>query len=278
MEYRTVLVELGHDTGCMARVRMAADLAACFHGHVIGVSATGFRLDPVRGLGEDAGRYAEMARRRLLAQTAASGEILGTTIEESARGTTFSHHVVEDERGWVLAQEGRVADIILLAGPERDPGPPSLPADVAEYVLLNAGRPVLLLPPRVCKLHGGHAVIAWDGRREAARAVADALPLLLRASQVTVLSVWGKEGSPDANSEPVAGLRQYLQRHGIVAGVRTEQTSQPVGTVILEALRNLGADMLVAGGYGHSRVRELVMGGTTRTLMHLADLPLLLSH
>ncbi|KAF7962743.1 hypothetical protein AWV80_18040 [Cupriavidus sp. UYMU48A] len=176
----------------------------------------------------------------------------------------------------MLAQEGRVADIIVLGG--------LLPAGedamlrTAEYVLLNAGRPVLLVPPRPVPLHGGHVVIAWDGSREAARAVADAMPLLLCATKVTILAVWDEEGSPDANSEPVAGLRQYLRRHGVIAAVRTEQTSGAVATLILESLSVLGAGMLVAGGYGHWRVRELVLGGTTRSLVHACPIPLLLSH
>jgi nucleotide-binding universal stress UspA family protein len=279
MDYRTILVELGSDAGCAARIRMAADLASCFGAHVIGASATGLRIDPVRGAGDDAARYAELARRRLLGQVASHGELLGNTLADTAPGITFSHHVVEEETGWVLAQEARVADIVLLAQPgATGSGVPSLAAEVAEYVMLNAGRPVIVLPAEVRRLHGGHVVIAWDGQREAARAVADAMPLLLRARQVTILAVWGRPGTPDANSEPVAGLRHYLQRHGIVAAVRTEQTSLPVGPVICDVLGELGADFLVAGGYGHSRMRELVLGGTTRTLMRQTKVPVLFSH
>ena len=276
MDYRTVLVALGTEAGCEARVRMAAELAARFGGHVVGVSATGIRMDLLFRAGDDAARFAEDARRRRLVQTAESGELLGDTVSQTAYGTPFTHHVVEDELGWVLAQEGRVADIIVLGG--------LLPAGdgtrqrTSEYVLLNAGRPVLLVPPHAVPLHGVHVVIAWDGSREAARAVADAMPLLLCATKVTILAVWDEKGSPDANSEPVAGLRQYLRRHGVIAAVRTEQTSGDVATVVLETVSVLGAGMLVAGGYGHSRVRELILGGTTRTLMHACPVPLLLSH
>lgn len=279
MDYRTIVVELGPDAGCVARIRMAADLASCFGAHVIGASATGLRIDPVRGAGDDAARYAELARRRLLSQVASYRELLSNTLADAAPGITFSHHVVAEETGWVLAQEARVADIVLLARPApTGGGVPSLVAEVAEYVLLNAGRPVIVLSEEVRRLHGGHVVIAWDGQREAARAVADAMPLLLRARQVTILAVWDRAGRPDANSEPVAGLRHYLQRYGIVVAVRTEQTSLPVGPVICDVLGELGADLLVAGGYGHSRMRELVMGGTTRTLMRHTEVPVLFSH
>ncbi|WP_455289261.1 universal stress protein [Cupriavidus necator] len=279
MDYRTIVVELGPDAGCVARIRVAADLASCFGAHVIGASATGLRIDPVRGAGDDAAWYAELARRRRLGQAAWYGELLGNTLADAAPGITFSHHVVAEEPGWVLAQEARVADIVLLARPgPTGGGVPSLAAEVAEYVLLNAGRPVIVLSEEVRRLHGGHVVIAWDGQRAAARAVADAMPLLLRARQVTILAVWDRAGRPDANSEPVVGLRHYLQRYGIVAAVRTERTSLPVGPVICDVLRELGADLLVAGDYGHSRVRELVMGGTTRTLMRHTEVPVLFSH
>ncbi|GAB7540595.1 universal stress protein [Cupriavidus sp. 8B] len=278
MDYRTVLVALGADPDCASRVRMAADLAASCGAHITGVSATGLRMDPIRGAGDDAARYMAASRRRLLSQTALQGEILSEVMAGHAPGVPFSHRVVEEETGWVLAQEARVADLVVMARPVAAQEVASLGAGEAEYVLLNAGRPVLLVPPEYRRLHGGHVAIAWDGQREAARAVADAMPLLLRASHVTIVGVWDDRGEPRADSEPVAGLRHYLQRHGIMAGVRNEQKAWPVGTTLLDAVRALGADMLVAGGYGHSRMRELIMGGTTRTLMHHAPVPLLLSH
>ncbi|WP_174425402.1 universal stress protein [Cupriavidus basilensis] len=278
MDYRTVLVALGADPDCASRVRMAADLAASFGAHVTGVSATGLRLDPIRGAGDDVARHMAASRSRLLSQATLQGEILSSTMAAHAPGVPFSHRVVEEETGWVLAQEARVADLAVMARPVATQEVASLGAGAAEYVLLNAGRPVLLVPQAFRRLHGGHVVIAWDGQREAARAVADAMPLLLRASHVTIIGVWDDRGEPRADSEPVAGLRHYLQRHGIVAGVRNVQKAGPVATSLLDAVGALGADMLVAGGYGHSRMRELIMGGTTRTLMHRAPVPLLLSH
>ncbi|MDF3833412.1 universal stress protein [Cupriavidus basilensis] len=278
MDYRTVLVALGADAACASRIRMAADLAGSFGAHVVGVSATGLRLDPIRDFGDNAARHLDASRRRLLSQAELQRGILSETMGAHAPGVPFSHRVVEEEAGWVLAQEARVADLVVMARPVATQEVSSLAADPAEYVLLNAGRPVLLVPPAFQPLHGGHAVIAWDGQREAARAVADAMPLLLRASHVTIVAVWDVREEPQADTEPVAGLRQYLQRHGIVAGVRNVQKAGPVGSNILEAVSAVGGDMLVAGGYGHSRLRELVMGGTTRTLMRHAEVPLLLSH
>jgi len=278
MDYRTVLVALGADPACASRVRMAADLAAAFGAHITGVSATGLRMDPIRDAGDDAARHLAASRSRLLSQAVLQGELLSETMKAHAPGVPYSHRAVEEETGWVVAQEARVADLVVMARPVAAQDVPSLGAEAAEYVLLNAGRPVLLVPAEFRRLHGGHVVIAWDGQREAARAVADAMPLLLRASHVTIVGVWDDRGEPQADSEPVAGLRHYLQRHGIVAGVRNVQKAGPVGANLLDAASALGADMVVAGGYGHSRLRELVMGGTTRTLMYQAPVPLLLSH
>lgn len=278
MVFKTVLVELGCDAGCAARVRVAADLAKRSGGHVVGLTATGLPFERIPDTSSDAQRYPDTARRGLTTQAEEAGIVFRRVIEQVAPGVAHSHLVVEEDPGWALAQEGRVSDIVVLAPPPDPYSVGSLAAETAEYVLLNAGRPVLLVPYACQQVEMEHIVIAWDGWREAARAVADAMPLLLCAERVTIVAVWNRDDRPTPKSEPVAGLRQYLARHGIVAGVYNEPTSEAVGQVLLEATRSLNADLLVAGGYGHSRMREVMLGGTTRTLMHHAGIPLLLSH
>lgn len=278
MAFKTVLVELGRDTGCASRVGVAADLAKRSGGHVVGLTATGVPFERIPDAGSDAERYVDVARVGLAAQAEEMGVAFRRLMEQAAPGVAHTHRVVEEDPGWALAQEGRVSDIVVLAPPPDPYSVGSLAAETAEYVLLNAGRPVLLVPDAYQQAEMEHIVIAWDGWREAARAVADAMPLLLCAERVTIVAVWNRDDRPTPKSEPVAGLRQYLERHGIVAGVYNEPTSEAVGRVLLEATRSLNADLLVAGGYGHSRMREVMLGGTTRTLMHHAGMPLLLSH
>ncbi|MGO4329597.1 universal stress protein [Cupriavidus sp. 2TAF22] len=278
MEYKSLLVELGPDPGCADRVRLAAGLAQRSAAHVTGLTATGMRLEPFRGAGDDAGRYAELARRQLLAQGAAAGADFHRVMQETAPAVSCAHRVVEEDTGWALAREGRLADLIVLA---RLAGPEALPvlvAQTAEYVMLEAGRPVLLVPPGVRSLSCGHIAIAWDGGREAARAVADAMPLLREAARVTVVSATGADAGvlqPPATAE---ALCAHLARHGIAASVHAVSGSQRPGPLLLEAVGTLQADLLVAGGYGHARLRELVTGGTTRTLMRQADIPVFMSH
>lgn len=283
MDFKTVLVELGADPGCADRVNLAAELAQRSAGHVIGVTATGMRLEPFRGAGDEAGYYAELARRQLLAQGAEASAAFHRAMSEAAPGVGFTHRVIEDDVGWALVQQGRVADVVVLA---RLPGPESIPVLVAqtpEYVLLNTGRPVLLVPPGVRHLPCEHVAIAWDGGREAARAVADAMPLLRLAKRVTVVSASSTHdgsathGMPDVPGAH-AGLRDHLARQGITSVMHAVQGSHGVGQLLLEAVAHLRADLLVAGGYGHARLRELVTGGTTRTLMRHAGIPVLMSH
>lgn len=147
---------------------------------------------------------------------------------------------------------------------------PPIVADVVETILLNCGRPAIVMPPSATTLTGGHAMIAWNDSTEAARAVADSLPLLARASQVTVAATDDMSGMAD--------LFHYLRCHGIEASpYRLAPESDPA-EALLRAVRASTAGMLIAGCYGHARVRELMFGGTTRSLLQHANVPLLMSH
>ena len=125
----------------------------------------------------------------------------------------------------------------------------------------------------------GRALLAWDGSREAARAVGDALPLLRLTQAVTVLVVGGHDASSETGAAPGVGIAAHLSRHGIRAEVRNVTTSgMSVPDTILAQATDDGADLLVMGGYGHSRLREMMLGGTTRYMLHHATLPVLLAH
>ena len=120
---------------------------------------------------------------------------------------------------------------------------------------------------------GDNIVIAWKPTREAARAVADAAPLLATAKRVTVLAVGSKDRSASAD------LTAYLARHGVKAEARNvDAQDEDAEVVIAEEARKLGADLVVMGGYGHSRIGEFIFGGVTRGLVHTSQTPLFLSH
>lgn len=179
-----------------------------------------------------------------------------------------------------VMQHGRAADLIVAAA--ADPDWDLAPAlDFPERLVMESGRPVLIVPnsgeigraPR-------HAVVAWNGRREAARAAFDAAALLDPAARVSILVIG--EGDEDAGSAQLHGaqaLAKTLFGHGREASVSPAPLSgRSVGEAIIEEARTLGADIIVMGGYGHSRLREFVFGGATRHVTHHLEIPTLLSH
>ncbi|MEX1251371.1 MAG: universal stress protein [Hyphomonas sp.] len=173
-----------------------------------------------------------------------------------------------------LASFGRTSDLCLL-GLTRSPV-----ADIAEVEpwLFSTGRPCLLSPDnRTEAVSLDTAAIAWDMSRSAARAVADALPLLKRAKSVHVLVGRGEKGI--ASSQPAAPLVAYLAAHGIGAAVdEFDVSEQKIGDALVWRAASHNADLLVMGAFGHSRLREFVLGGATRRVLDTTPIPLLMSH
>ena len=161
---------------------------------------------------------------------------------------------------------------------------PEVPAELLvirpEEVVLGSGRPTLVMPyigGSSCP--GERIVIAWDESREAARAVADAIPFLIQATAVWIVCIGEKVQS--MTGEPSAGeaLRRFLADHDIVAKAEClypDECSE--GDVLLSRIVDFGADLLVMGCYGHTRLRELVLGGLTREILQHSTVPVLMSH
>ena len=158
----------------------------------------------------------------------------------------------------------------------------SLPPEVHDHfarLLLASGRPVLAVPHgwKPCPLR--RVAIGWSPGAPAARAVHDALAWMTRAREVDLICVDPREGVDAHGQEPGADLATHLARHGVRVSVhRPAADGRDPGAVLLQTAGELGADLLVAGGYGHSRFREWALGGTTRYLLHNASLPVLFSH
>lgn len=175
-----------------------------------------------------------------------------------------------------VAQHARTRDLCLVPMMDRLDGQRS----IAEAVVFGSGRPVLLFRPGVADLMGGGlgtVVVAWDGSRSAARALADALPLLPKAGQVRVLTVVNEkaEARPGLGDEVV----RHLRVHGIDAVAdEVDAAGRKVGLVFSEYVAEHRSDLLVMGAYGRSRVREFILGGATEYMLHDPKVPLLLSH
>ena len=172
-----------------------------------------------------------------------------------------------------MPAKARASDLVLFA---RSEGAESLDlAAVLEATLFGAGRPLLLLPPTLPATIGERVAIAWNGRGEAARAVAGALPFLdtAKAVQVLTAATWRTE------ADVALDLMEYLAWRGIAAERRkVEPKDEPVADALRRVAGEGGADLLVMGGYGRTRISELVLGGVTREVLSRADLPVLMAH
>jgi len=178
------------------------------------------------------------------------------------------------------ALHARYVDLTILGQLNPDRGDANLIRPRPEHVTLASGRPVLVVPyTGHFETLGRRVLIGWNATREATRAVNDAMPLLMAADVVTVLTIDAREG-PDAHGElPGADISLHLARHGVKTTIEcTVSAGIQAGEVLLSRAADLGADLLVIGAYGHSRVRELLLGGATRSILQSMTLPVLMSH
>lgn len=178
----------------------------------------------------------------------------------------------------VFSQQAFYADLLVLGqcSPSQ-PSPTGVPPDFVETVLSASGKPALILPDAgVAAEIGQNVLIAWKPTREAARAVSAAMPLLQRARSVQIIAWAGEE---EAVSGARLDLNGYLWRHGVEAVWHREgEEPQALGELLLSRACDLHADLLVMGCYGHSRTREWILGGTSRTVLRAMTLPVLMAH
>lgn len=191
-------------------------------------------------------------------------------IEEVVAGTSMA--------GIMMATRARHADLTILSRP--DGGFSDFRMSLFEAALFNSGRPVLLVPPQWRKGPiGSNVVVAWNAKREAARALADAAPFLDRAAKITVLTVDAKPGLDGHGEAPGVDIAAHLARRGLkVEVLNADALGRSDSIAVLEEAQGLGADLMVMGGYGHARLRQFFFGGVTRDLVMTAPIPLLMSH
>ncbi len=174
----------------------------------------------------------------------------------------------------LVARCARLHDLVVVGRPVPDNELPSVMT--LNAALMEGGRPLLVAPPDAIEHFGRTIAVAWNGSAEAARAMGCAMQFLRQADQVLVLS------AQDQSADPVlapAEAAAYLARHGVSAEVRGFQSgSSHVGEALDAELRAVGADMLVMGAYTHSRLRQLILGGVTRHMLHHAAIPVFMTH
>jgi nucleotide-binding universal stress UspA family protein len=176
-----------------------------------------------------------------------------------------------------FTQQARYADLLVLGQHDPEHRSSGVPSDFTESVVIASGRPALVLPyVDTAKTLGTTVLVAWKETPEAARAVSTALPLLKKAERVHV-ATWGAQETPEVPDGLDIG--SYLRAHGIEPQLhRTGEAGAEVGELIQSLAADLSADLLVMGCYGHTRSRELVLGGASRSLLRSMALPVLMSH
>jgi nucleotide-binding universal stress UspA family protein len=181
--------------------------------------------------------------------------------------------------GRVAAVHARYADVTVMTRPTEGAGA-ELREEIIEGVLFHSGRPALIAPPGWKGTGiGKRVVVAWDASREATRALSEADDILEFAESVTVLTVDAKPKMFGHGDQPGANIAAHLSRRGLPADVRNvDSMGRAASAAIMEEAQSLGADLVVMGGYAHSRLRELVFGGATRDLLRTATVPLLMAH
>jgi nucleotide-binding universal stress UspA family protein len=280
MALKDILVNLDATAASAARLDLACALARKHDAHLTGLFVVDISVAAMAGAEGGGAALAElieiMRRDGLAAAKVAEDAFRERTRRE---GVAAEWRMVEGVAPQQVALHGRYSDLIVVGQDSPEEGAPAA-GPLLEAALFTSGRPVLVVPfAGRFETVGKRVLIGWNAKREAARAVHDALPLMAGAEAVSVLVVNPQPGSDLHGEEPGADVAQHLARHGVTVTVeRVVAPDLGADDALLNRAAESGADLIVIGGYGHSRLRELVLGGVTRGLLRHMTVPVLMSH
>ena len=280
MSYKTILVHVDDSPHVAARIEVAATIAMAQDAHLIGAALTGISRFVKEAVAVNPYDPAITPYLDTLRQRAA---VYLDKFDEQARRIgvhSFERRLVDDEASGGISLQARYSDLVVVGQSDPEQPPRAVDADFPEYVAVSSGTPVLIIPyANTFSTVGTRAMIAWNGSREARRAVQDAMPLLQRAQRVEVVVLNPAERPDLHGADPSTDIIRYLQRHGIEAEVKTENVKHgEVGSALLAIATSSSADLLVMGCYGHTRFREMLLGGVTRDVLASMTVPVFMSH
>lgn len=277
MALKDILVHVDSSRAMPGRVRAALTIARRHEAHLTGLYVVQMPVLPSYAEAQIPATIIE-AQRAAFANRAESAKRKFDEITRDC-GVGTEWRCVEDRRLDALVLHARYVDM-LVAGQADEGDPECVSRGLAGRLALESGRPVMMIPASgVDGPIGENIVVAWSTRREAVRAVSDAMPLLECAKRVTVVTINSKADDPENTGVPGADIGLHLARHGIDTTARNLfGAPAAIGTQLLDAVRDESADLLVMGAYGHSRFRELVLGGATAHVLAHADTPTLIAH
>lgn len=284
MSYKTILVHVDDSKHIDERVRIAGKIAHAEQAHLIGAATTGTpkgMFEPWAGGpgGIDVTAYVEAANRR--AETALQHF---DAMVQRFGATSFEKLLVDDDAPGGISERAHYCDLVVLGQYDPEDNSSPITSDLAEYVAMNGGSPVLVVPHSgQFDTVGERVLIAWNGSPQSTRAVQRAIPLLQRSAnvEVVIFSASGDDSDKDAVLMQ-RNIASYLARQSIQANVTRqpydENSEIDIGNMLLSMTADIGSDLLVMGCYGHSRFREILLGGATRAIMKSMTVPVLMSH
>ncbi len=272
--FKDILVQIDNAKSCPTREAAAVHLARQFDAQVTGL----YVIEPVQlpayaevAIGAD---LLEQSRREYRAQAEKATKAFREAMDHA--GIANEMRTVEGLTSSRTVEHGHYSDIIVLSQANPDDAN-DISEGLIDEVVLGCGRPVLAVPYiGFGEGFGKNVLLAWNGSRESVRALHDAMPILQAAERVVVMTV-----NPDDDTDRIAGadISLHLARHGVKAEVNsTVSRDIDIGDTLLSRASDEGSDLIVMGAYGHSRFRELVLGGATRHLLQHMTVPVLMSH
>jgi len=277
MSYKTIVVHCDASKKVSNQLEVATDLAARFDSTLVALHARPPFETPAFDVNFNMGPLVEAHERNI----EAGQKMARTAYEKAIKGKHLptEWRAVDGFADEALSVNARYADL-LVVGQYDESDTAVTQADLPETIALSSGRPILVVPHIGAAMRPGKVVmLCWNASRESARAASDALPFLKTAERVIVLVVDPQKANRAHGEEPGADVATWLARHGVKVTVQREPApNTDVGEVILSRAADFSVDLIVMGVYGHSRVREMVLGGASRTLLSSMTVPVLMSH
>jgi nucleotide-binding universal stress UspA family protein len=275
MTYATAMVGLSIDRPNKARLEITGQLAERLGAKVIGITAAEFSPPLYFTSGEQAEKLLDQGRAAIKTRAAELEKEFRTAMQN--RGAEVEWRYAEEFPSRFIVEQARACDIIVVG--EADPGAisdPFVQVNPSDLVM-QAGRPLLVVPDASDWLDLRSVLIAWKDTAEARRAAADALPILRKATDVTVVEIVEEQSNRAAALSRVRDVVAWLSRHGVRASELVPDQCGEAAAQLERTASELGAGVVVAGAYGHSRLREWILGGVTRRLVNPSNRCSLLS-
>jgi nucleotide-binding universal stress UspA family protein len=273
--YKDILVQIDNAKSCESRRQAAVALAEKFGAHVTGL----YVIEPVQlpayaevAIGAD---LLEQSHREYERQAEEASKAFRSAMDRAGVANEF--RIEEGLTSLKTIEHGHYSDLLVLSQANED-DPNDISGGLVDEVVLGVGRPVLVVPyVGMRDTIGKKVLLAWNGSRESVRALHDAMPILQAAEKVVVMSVNPKE----SEDQHIAGadISLHLARHDVNTVVNSTVSREiEIGDTLLSRASDEGVDLIVMGAYGHSRFRELVLGGATRHLLQHMTVPVMMSH